>query len=114
MSWLAALFGEKEQGYRRISGREARELLRTGATLVDVRTEGEYRAQRIPGSTLIPNPVISQRVPALLPDRAAPIIVHCQSGIRSRMAAKQLLALGYTQVYDLGGIGSWPDELVSG
>lgn len=121
LSQLSTLFGgtAKESpagGYRRISALEARELLKAdaGAKLVDVRTEGEYRGRRISGSVLIPDMVITKQAPALLPNKQAAVIVHCQSGMRSRQAALKLLAMGYTNVYDLGGITSWPYGTVSG
>lgn len=78
------------------------------AKLVDVRTEGEYRARHIPGSILITDMVLGENAPKLLPDKEAVIIVHCQSGMRSRRAAHKLLSMGYTNVYDLGGIMNWP------
>jgi rhodanese-related sulfurtransferase len=116
---LAALFGAAEpvaSGYQRITPPAARELLAgdARARLVDVRSEGEYREQHIDGSVLIPHTVIVRRAPALLPDRDAPVVVYCQSGMRSRAAADALLALGYTQVYDLGSIMRWPYGTVSG
>ena len=103
-------------GYQRISAAEVRKLLRadTSAKIVDVRTESEYRGQHIAGSILIPVTVIAQKAAVLLPNKQAAIIVHCQSGHRSRQAARQLLAMGYTQVYDLGGITQWPYDTVSG
>ena len=120
-SQLATLLAGKTakpetNGYRRISAHDARALLNTdaGAKLIDVRTEWEFRRQRIPGSVLIPDMAIKQRVPALLSNSQAPIIVHCQSGVRSRKVAHRLLAMGYTNVYDLGGITSWPYGTVSG
>jgi len=102
-------------GYKRISAVEVRDLLNTdaSATIVDVRTEWEYREQHIAGSLLVPLTAITQKAPVLLPNKQAAIIVHCQSGFRSRHAARQLLAMGYTQVYDLGGITSWPYGTVS-
>ena len=82
--------------------------------LLDVRTEEEYRDQRIDGSVLIPVDEISIRAEAELPDKDATILVYCRSGRRSASAAEELAALGYTNVYDFGGIQSWPYETVSG
>ena len=82
--------------------------------LLDVRTEEEYREQRIDGSVLIPNDEISIRAEAELPDKDAAILVYCRSGRRSASAAAELAALGYTNIYDFGGIQSWPYETVSG
>ncbi|MHB0936566.1 MAG: rhodanese-like domain-containing protein [Armatimonadota bacterium] len=107
---------EGATGYQRISAKEARERLAAdrGIVLLDVRSPGEHRARRIAGSMLIPHMAIGQQAPKQLPQKDATLIVYCQSGMRSRQAAQQLLALGYTCVYDLGGIMSWPYETVSG
>ena len=108
--------GSSADGYQRISALEARNLLKddAGARIVDVRTEWEHRVKHIAGSILIPLTAIAQQAPALLPNKQGAIIVHCQSGHRSRNAALQLLSMGYTRVYDLGGITQWPYGTVSG
>jgi len=121
LSQLAQFFtgktaGSAINGYQRISALEARNLLSadTSARIVDVRTEWEYRGQHIADSILVPLTAISRKAPVLLPNKQSALIVHCQSGHRSHHAARQLLAMGYTQVYDLGGITGWPYGTVSG
>ena len=96
--------------YRRISAREAKAMLdaNSGAILLDVRTEAEFRAQRIPGSILLPVNEVEAKAAAMLPDKNALILVYCRSGNRSRAAATKLISLGYTNVYDFGGIIEWP------
>ena len=42
----------------------------------------------------------------------ATILVYCRSGRRSKEAAEKLLALGYQNVYDFGGIVDWPYDVV--
>ena len=46
-----------------------------------------------------------------LPDKDVLIYLYCRSGARSRTGALQLIKLGYTNLYDLGGIISWPYEV---
>ena len=108
--------GSTPSGYRRISALEARNLLESdpGAKIVDVRMELEYRLRHIPGSVLIPLSVLAKQATSKLPDKQAALIVHCHGGHRSIHAVRQLLDMGYTQVYDLGGITSWPYGTVSG
>ena len=47
-----------------------------------------------------------------LPDKEATLLIYCRSGRRSKDAAQKLLALGYQNVYDFGGVIDWPYELV--
>ena len=105
---------EKTTG--KISAAEGKALLEDtpGRMLVDVRGADEYEAGHIPGAILIPNESIGDQEPAELPDHDAPIIVYCRTGVRSAEAAKKLADLGYTAVYDMGGIQSWPYETAEG
>ena len=107
---------EPEDGYRRISASEAFDMMMEfpQAIILDVRTEGEFRARRIDGSILIPHNEIASRAAGELPDKNALILVYCQSGARSEQAARTLLGLAYTNVFDFGGINNWRFSTVSG
>jgi len=102
--------------YRKLSPQEAKAQLDRDHTikLVDVRTEAEFREQRIAGSILIPDYDIEKLAPKLLTEKNQKIFVYCRSGRRSRAAAMKLVEMGYTQVYDFGGIIDWPYETISG
>ena len=102
--------------YTKISPKQAKEMMDKGDPfiLVDVRTEGEFRESRISGSILIPNTEIKNRAQKELPDKNALIFVYCRSGARSSGAARELVSMGYTNVYDIGGIMDWPYGTVSG
>lgn len=78
--------------------------------LLDVRTRAEYDEGHIPGAVCIPNEEINEEVSILLPDTHSEILVYCRSGRRSAEAAQKLVRLGYTRVYDFGGIIDWPYE----
>lgn len=118
----AADAGERADGaalaaeYHRITAEEAKERLDANpdAVILDVRTPEEHAAERIEGSINLPNETIGDERPALLPDLDAEILVHCRTGVRSRQAAEKLAALGYTNVYDFGGIVDWPYGTVTG
>lgn len=101
--------------YRKITPQEAKVRMDSGDELiiVDVRTEAEFKSGHIANAILIPNESIGKTRPVLLPDLDAEILVYCRSGNRSAQAAKKLIALGYTKVYDFGGITSWPYEVVN-
>ncbi len=77
-------------------------------------TEQEFKEKRIPGSVLIPDYELAQRAQAELPDKRQVIFVYCRSGRRSEAAAKELVAMGYNHVYDVGGIIDWPYETTQG
>ncbi|MFV0497019.1 MAG: redoxin domain-containing protein [Candidatus Fimivivens sp.] len=80
--------------------------------LLDVRTQEEYQEKHIPGAVLIPDYELARRAQAELPDKRQVIFVYCRSGRRSEAAAKELVAMGYNHVYDMGGIIDWPYETV--
>jgi phage shock protein E len=82
--------------------------------IVDVRTDSEYAAGHIPGAILVPDAYIETMASNKLPDKLAKIIVYCQSGRRSEIAASVLLTLGYRYVSDMGGIADWTFKTVTG
>ena len=84
-----------------------------GITVVDVRTKAEYDGGHIADAVLVPNETISDTSPPELPDKTATLLIYCRSGRRSRDAAEKLIALGYENVYDFGGINDWPYETVT-
>ena len=99
-------------GYKKIKPDRARQMIAEGnVTIVDVRSPDEYNTGHLKNAILLPHTQISQYSAAMLPDKNADIIVHCQSGARSGAAGKELLSLGYNNIYDLGGIARWPYEL---
>lgn len=87
-----------------IDGPGAHALVAQGATLVDVRTPGEWRSGHIEGAVLIPIDELGGRLGEIPRDRT--VVVYCASGARSAQAAAVLRAAGYT-VRDLGGISRW-------
>lgn len=82
--------------------------------LIDVRTPEEYADLHIPGSVLIPLDTIKNEAEKKLTDKEATVYVYCRSGNRSASAAKTLAELGYTKVYNIGGISTWPYETEKG
>ncbi len=97
------------QESRKISGEQGKKMMENDSSiiLVDVRRADEFNEGHIRGAILIPNEEIGGERPDLLPDLDATIILYCRSGRRSAIAAKKLESLGYTKVYDMGGIISW-------
>ena len=98
----------------KISPEKAKEMIdKTSPILLDVRTQEEYDESHIEGAILLPDYEISEKAEELLTDKNAVILVYCRSGRRSALAAKALNELGYSQIYDFGGIIDWPYEVVS-
>ena len=97
-----------------ISPKDAKDLLAKDKSviLVDVRTAAEYKEGHIANSILVPSETIGQEAATKLTDKSSTIIVYCRSGRRSALAAQELITLGYTNVFDLGGIIDWPYEVV--
>ena len=84
----------------------------TDYLIVDVRTPEEFSAGHIPGAINIPNETIGNHEIPQLPNKKQLILVYCRSGNRSKQASEKLVALGYTNIVEFGGINSWPNEIV--
>jgi rhodanese-related sulfurtransferase len=106
----------KTASYSDISPKAAKERLEKeeGIILLDVGTLEEYIENHIPGSILIPVDEIRSKASEILTDKNAEIIVYCRSGRRSVTASETLIDMGYTNVYNLGGIIDWTYETESG
>ena len=100
--------------YEQISGAEAKALMdsESGYIIIDARTQEEYDQGHIPGAILIPEYEIADRAEKELPDKDQLILVYCRSGRRSKIAAEELVKLGYTNVKEFGGIIDWEYEIV--
>ena len=100
--------------YEQISGAEAKALMdsESGYIIIDARTQSEYDEGHIPDSILIPEYEIADRAEKELPDKDQLILVYCRSGRRSKIAAEELVKLGYTNVKEFGGIIDWEYEIV--
>ncbi len=107
---------EAQQSFTQISRQEAAEMMEKddGHIILDVRRQDEFESGHIPGAVCIPNESIGTERPAQLPDPDQIILVYCRSGNRSKQASKKLAAMGYTNVYEFGGIIDWTGETVTG
>ncbi|PAB61421.1 hypothetical protein CCE28_01610 [Anaeromicrobium sediminis] len=102
--------------YKKITPSDAKERLdkEEGIILLDVRTKDEYAEKHIPNSLLISVDELENQVEEKIPDKNTTIFVYCRSGRRSRIASEKLIEMGYTDVFDLGGIINWPYETETG
>jgi len=87
------------------------ERRRAGArppVLLDVRERGEFALGQIPGATPLARGLIELRLPRVVPDRAWPLVLYCEDGRRSALAATTVVAMGYGDVGVLaGGLAAW-------
>ncbi|MFY9323874.1 MAG: rhodanese-like domain-containing protein [Syntrophomonadaceae bacterium] len=102
----------RKNSYTKITPQEAQAMIDGDVIILDVRTPAEFAEGHIPDALLLPNTEIKQRAEELLPDKEQTILVYCRSGRRSAQAAQELAELGYTNVYDFGGILDWTGEVV--
>lgn len=99
--------------YKKISAEEAKAMIDAGNVIIlDVRTQEEFDAGHIAEAIRLEYADFETKAATVLPDKDATILVYCRSGNRSKTASKMLLELGYTDVYDFGGINDWPYETV--
>jgi molybdopterin/thiamine biosynthesis adenylyltransferase/rhodanese-related sulfurtransferase len=86
---------------RRLAAREP-------VALIDVRDPDEYREGHIEAATNVSRGFLEFRIPSVVADPASPIVLYCQTGLRSVLAAKALVDLGYSNVINLqGGFQKW-------
>ena len=104
---------EKESVYMNISPEKAKEMMENleEFVLLDVRNEEEFAEGHIPGAVVIPYDEIEERAEEEIPEKDVPLFVYCRSGRRSKIAAESLVSLGYSEIYEFGGIIAWPYEI---
>ena len=93
---------------KKITAQEAKEFIDSGNVIIlDVRSQEEYNTGHIKNAILIPHTEVTSKIQAIITDKNAKILVYCASGIRSALAATDLINLGYTDVSDFGAISGW-------
>ena len=102
-----------ENTYQQITQEEAKDMMDAGDVIVlDVREQSEFDAGHIPGAVLLPVGTITKdTAAAVIPEMDAVVLVYCRSGNRSKTASKALVDLGYTNIYEFGGINTWPYDI---
>jgi rhodanese-related sulfurtransferase len=90
----------------KISASKARDLVAAGAQLIDVRTRGEYESGHLTGAKNVPLDELPAHALALA-TTGKPLVVYCQSGMRSARAKHLLRAAGAADVHDLGAMSRW-------
>ena len=106
---------ESQNSYIQIQMDEAITMMEeeTDYIILDVRTPEEFAEKHITGALNVPNESIGTEEIKELQNKDQLILVYCRSGNRSKQASEKLVALGYTNVYEFGGINDWPGEVES-
>lgn len=101
-----------DSSYQQITQEEAKEMMDTqNVVILDVREQNKYDGGHIPGAVLLPVGTIDEAAAAeVIPDKDSTVLVYCRSGNRSKTASSKLAELGYTNIYEFGGINTWPYE----
>jgi rhodanese-related sulfurtransferase len=111
------LLDAARQRLRRVDPQEARDAIAAGAVLIDIRTERQReRDGVIPSAQFLPRNVLEWRLdpasghsdPALSDDLDRHVILVCDEGYQSSLAAATLQDLGFSRATDLvGGFQAW-------
>ena len=83
----------------------AREWLKKGATIIDVRSEGEFQEKHLPGAINIPLNRLGDEIARVAPNKEQLLLLHCLSGTRSAAGEATLKKMGYRNVFNLGSYG---------
>lgn len=100
--------------YKQIDHAQAKDMMdeHPDVIILDVREQSEYDSGHIPSAVLLPVGEIDEDSAAqVIPDKDTVVLVYCRSGNRSKKASQALADLGYTQVYEFGGIMDWPYDV---
>jgi rhodanese-related sulfurtransferase len=110
------MLAEARSGLTRLSPEEAARALAAGAVMVDTRTFEQRRDHGVvPEAIVVSRNVLEWRVDPMSPHRdpavatrRGPLIVMCQEGYSSSLAAATLQRLGVVDATDLvGGFEAW-------
>jgi len=97
-----------------ITAQQAEEMMgQDGVLILDVRTPDEFNSGHIENAILLPYSDLFESARSIITDKNTIILIYCRSGMRSNVAAWLLYELGFTRVYDFGGIIDWHGAVVT-
>lgn len=106
--------GDNNATYEQITAEQAKTIMETQQDyiIIDARTSEEFAEGHIEGAVCFPYDDVKDKAHVVLPDKDQLILIYCRSGRRSKIAAEELVKLGYTNIKEFGGIIDWPYEIV--
>jgi len=101
------------EGFISVSAEDAKKMMdeNSAYVILDVREQEEYEQGHIENALLLPDHDVLTKAESLLKNKDELILVYCRSGRRSKLAASDLVKLGYTNVVEFGGLIDWPYEI---
>src|SRR5687768_7921313 len=111
----AELIRQVKERIEEVDPRDVRDLVEAGpngTVIVDVREQHEFEEAHLPGAKHVPRGHLESRIETAAPDKSKRVILYCQSGNRSALAADTMQGLlGYDDVASMtGGITLWKDR----
>ena len=82
--------------------KDAQDYMKRGAMVIDVRSPAEFNSGHLSQAYNMPVDEIEGLVANRIKDKDRFILVHCQTGLRSKKAKDRLERLGYSKVFDMG------------
>ncbi len=80
--------------------------------ILDIRNQEAYDTKHIANAVLLPSDEIKEKAAAVLPNKDQTILVYCNTGKNTAGVVAELVKMGYTKVYDMGGIQDWTGAVV--
>jgi len=99
--------------YIKITPQETQLMMAGNAIILDVRTQDEFDEGHIANAVLLPYTEIKEKAESVIADKNQTVLVYCRIGRRSEIASRELIDMGYTKVFDFGGIQDWIGEIVT-
>lgn len=110
---VVLLVTPKNETTTNVDSAGVREAVAAGATILDVRSQGEYAAGHMPGAVWVSDADYQNVLSSM--DKSASYVVYCASGSRSAAAVAYMESAGFTSIYHLNtGLVSWDGQLVGG
>jgi rhodanese-related sulfurtransferase len=105
-----AVVDDAKSCVREVTVDEARERMKQGAMLIDVREDNEWETDHADGARHMGRGVIERDIVQTYPDKSTELILYCGGGFRSALATDMLQKMGYTNVFSMaGGWRAWKD-----
>jgi rhodanese-related sulfurtransferase len=99
---------ERVQAFAALSATQAVRLMNQGALVIDLRSKELYDAGHIVDARNVPAAQLESQADTLKKWRDKTVITYCDSGTNGANAARALIKLGFTKVFNLqGGLNAW-------